>query len=284
MPEALLAIKEQFESELASRIAALPDSRIKEAMGYSLLGGGKRIRPMLLFAALDAYGVDMQFGLSMACAIEMMHTYSLIHDDMPEMDNDELRRGKPCNHIVFGSDIALLAGDALQTLAFESAASTSDAIKAGKLCLLLAKKAGAAGMAYGQDLDLAGGADTSLDQLEAIEMYKTGCLFELPLCAAAILAGHDDDMDEWNAIGKAIGILFQIQDDLLEMTVSEEQMGKSLSDSKNEKATAISLLGYEEGARRVEAYFDEIEAILDRLSLDDKLLRSLIDSMKNRQN
>lgn len=282
MPAKADELKELLEEELAAQIEALPSSRVSHAMGYSLLAGGKRMRPMFLFAVLEAYRKDPRIALPMACAIEMTHTYSLIHDDMPEMDDDTLRRGRPCNHIVYGADIALLAGDGLQTLAYENAARTEEPKIAVKLCALLAKKAGPAGMVYGQDLDLAASKTTTLAELEAIERYKTGCLFELPLMAGAILAGADEDLDTWSSIGEAIGVLFQIQDDLLEMEASEEQMGKSLSDSKNEKATALSLYGLAEGKKRVSELFDTIDAALETLNIDRKPIDALLDAMKHR--
>lgn len=273
-----------LEEELSRQIEQLPPSRIREAMGYSLLAGGKRLRPMLLFAAMDAYGQDWHAALPVSCAIEMMHTYSLIHDDMPEMDNDTLRRGRPCCHVQFGDTVALLAGDALQTLSFQNAADTPDPAKAGKLCALLARKAGAAGMCLGQDLDLAAedNGHVSLEQLEEIEQYKTGCLFELPLAAAAILCDAPQDIPAWDSIGRTLGILFQIQDDLLERESSEEQMGKSLSDAGNNKATALSLFGLEEGKRRAAAGFEDIEGQLASMQIDSAPVRALFDTMKNR--
>lgn len=276
------SLRSQFDLYLDTQTNKLPESRLKDAMRYSLLAGGKRVRPMLLFAALDAYGLPAEEGFPMAAAIEMIHTYSLIHDDMPEMDNDDLRRGRPTCHRVFGDDIALLAGDGLQAFAFEQLKDVSDPKKAIDLCVLLARMAGPAGMCYGQDLDLDADGASSLEDIERIETYKTGCLIALPLCSAAILAGHPEDVDKWQQVGREIGIQFQIQDDLLEKTSSAAVMGKSLSDERNEKATALTFFGLEEGKAKVLEYEKAILTRLDEFNLNDGLLRVLIEQLTHR--
>ncbi len=276
------SLRSQFDLYLDTQTNKLPESRLKDAMRYSLLAGGKRVRPMLLFAALDAYGLPAEQGFPMAAAIEMIHTYSLIHDDMPEMDNDDLRRGRPTCHRVFGDDIALLAGDGLQAFAFEQLKDVSDPKKAIDLCVLLARMAGPAGMCYGQDLDLDADGASSLEDIERIETYKTGCLIALPLCSAAILAGHPEDVDKWQQVGREIGIQFQIQDDLLEKTSSAAVMGKSLSDERNEKATALTFFGLEEGKAKVLEYEKSILTRLDEFNLNDGLLRVLIEQLTHR--
>ncbi len=275
-------LRNQFDLYLDTQTNKLPESRLKDAMRYSLLAGGKRVRPMLLFAALDAYGLPAEEGFPMAAAIEMIHTYSLIHDDMPEMDNDDLRRGRATCHRVYGDDIALLAGDGLQAFAFEQLKDVSDPKKAIDLCVLLARMAGPAGMCYGQDLDLDADGASSLEDIERIETYKTGCLIALPLCSAAILAGHPEDVDKWQQIGHQIGIQFQIQDDLLEKTSNAAIMGKSLSDERNEKATALTFFGLEEGKAKVLEYEKSILTKLDEFNLNDDLLRSLIEQLTHR--
>lgn len=282
MSSRLETIKNQFELYLDTITNDLPDSRLKDAMRYSLLAGGKRVRPMLLFAALDAYGQDLEAGFPMAAAIEMIHTYSLIHDDMPEMDNDDLRRGRPTCHRVYGEDVALLAGDGLQAFAFEQLKNVEDPQKAIDLCVLLAQMAGPAGMCYGQDLDLAADGASSLEDVERIETYKTGCLIALPLCSAAILAGHPEDVTKWKEIGKEIGIQFQIVDDLLEKTSNAAIMGKSLSDERNEKATALTFYTLEEGQAKVQAYEASILAKLAALNLADDQLKQLINQLAMR--
>ena len=284
MKPELETCKQALEKRLDESIAALEPSRIQEAMGYALLGGGKRLRPLLLFAALEAYGLDPLKGLDMACGIEMMHTYSLIHDDMPEMDDDRMRRGKPCTHILFGTDVGLLAGDALQTLAFEMAAKAENPKDAAALCRLMAQKAGANGMCLGQDLDLWSSASDgeSLEQLVRIETLKTGCLFQLPLGSAALIADHEEDLDAWDEIGRELGILFQVQDDLLEMTSTEEKMGKSLSDARNDKATALTQYGIDQATRKIEECYAKIDRTLDALGLQDQTLRALFDEIRHR--
>lgn len=272
----------EFEQYLQEQFNDLPNSQTKEAMQYSLMAGGKRVRPMLLFGALDDYGLDYHVGMPFAAAIEMIHTYSLIHDDMPEMDNDDMRRGKPSCHKQFGLDIALLAGDALQSLAFEQVGKIENPIHAAKLCTLLAKMAGAGGMCYGQDLDLKSGASTSLGQLEEIETYKTGCLLALPLMAAAIFANDDASLESWQKIGIQLGIQFQIMDDLLEVTSTAENMGKSLSDQRNEKATALSFFSLEEGQAKVLEYKLAIEEELKQLSMPTPAVRQMIEMLSAR--
>ncbi|MBF0579059.1 polyprenyl synthetase family protein [Erysipelotrichaceae bacterium RD49] len=279
MSSRLETIKNQFELYLDAITNALPDSRLKDAMRYSLLAGGKRVRPMLLFAALDAYELNMETGFPMAAAIEMIHTYSLIHDDMPEMDNDDLRRGRPTCHRVYGEDIALLAGDGLQAFAFEQLKNIGDPKKAVDLCVLLAQMAGPSGMCYGQDLDLAADGASSLEDIERIETYKTGCLIALPLCSAAILADRPQDLAKWKEIGKEIGIQFQIVDDLLEKTSNSAIMGKSLSDERNEKATALTFYTLEEGQAKVKAYEASILEKLEALCLADEELKQLINQL-----
>lgn len=280
----LHTLKEEFDDHLNFSLFTLSPSRLKEAMSYSLLAPGKRIRPLLLFAALEAYGLDPHIGFPMAEAIEMIHTYSLIHDDMPEMDNDDLRRGRPTCHKQFGTDAALLAGDALQSYAFEILCQTQDVSKIPALVKLTAQMAGPEGMCYGQDLDLQATGDTNLAELVAIESRKTGCLIALPLAAAAILAGHEEDIPTWKTLGNLIGIQFQIQDDLLEELSSAQAMGKSLSDARNEKATALSIFSVEEGQQQVLEYDKRIQSTLDQLQLDDGLLRTLIQQLKTRTN
>lgn len=273
----------EFEDYLDHCLDHLPDSRTKEAMRYSLLAKGKRVRPMLLFGALEDYGIDIHEGFAFGAAIEMIHTYSLIHDDMPEMDDDELRRGLPTCHKKFGVDVALLAGDSLQSLAFEQLAKIKDPNHVAKLCLLLAQKIGAMGMCYGQDLDLQASKNTTLEQLIQIETYKTGCLIALPLMGAAILANDENSLEQWEKIGHLLGIQFQIQDDLLEITSSIEEMGKSLSDQKNDKATALSFFSLEQGQAKVLEYKEEIEENLQHLSIQTPSISMMIEQLSTRK-
>lgn len=272
----------EFEEYLAHCLDHLPDSRTKEAMNYSLLAPGKRVRPMLLFGALDDYGIDFHQGFAFGAAIEMIHTYSLIHDDMPEMDNDDLRRGRPACHKQFGVDVALLAGDSLQSLAFEQLSKIDNPVHVAKLCQLLAQKIGAKGMCYGQDLDLKANQTTTLEQLIEIETYKTGCLIALPLMAAAILANDEKSCPQWEEIGHLLGIQFQIQDDLLEITSSVSAMGKSLSDQKNDKATALNFFSIEKGQAKVLEYKKDIQALLQQLPIQTPSITMMIEQLSTR--
>ncbi|WP_276886580.1 polyprenyl synthetase family protein [Allobaculum stercoricanis] len=272
----------EFETYLEHCFDHLPASRTKEAMKYSLLAPGKRVRPMLLFGALNDYGMDYHQGFAFGAAIEMIHTYSLIHDDMPEMDNDDWRRGRLACHKQFGVDVALLAGDSLQSLAFEQLAKIDDVNQVAKLCLLLAQKIGANGMCYGQDLDLKANQNTTLEQLIEIETYKTGCLIALPLMGAAILAHDETSVAKWEQIGHLLGIQFQIQDDLLEITSSVSAMGKSLSDQKNDKATALNFFSLEEGQAKVQQYKQDIQALLTQLSIQTPSIGMMIEQLSTR--
>lgn len=185
-----------FEAYLRSLKEGCTPSRTVDAMFYSLLGGGKRVRPRLLFAALRGYGLPEQTGYPCAAAIEMIHTYSLIHDDLPAMDDDTLRRGRKTCHIAFDEATAILAGDGLLTDAFSIVlrCACTDAQKV-KLVSLLSEYSGSGGMILGQTLDIAAEAVQELDraQLEKIHLHKTGCLLTLPLLCAAVLAGHEED-------------------------------------------------------------------------------------------
>lgn len=273
---------QKFEQYLADTIARLPECAMKEAMAYSLLAPGKRVRPKLLFAALEGYGLNPELGMPMAAAIEMVHTYSLIHDDLPAMDNDDMRRGRPTCHVAFGEDIALLAGDAMQSLAFETIADGYEPALAGELMGLLARKSGPSGMCYGQNLDLVADEKTSLEQLEAIELYKTGCLIQLPLCAAAILAGRGIEQLVWDKLGTALGLQFQVQDDLLEIISSADEMGKSLSDERNNKATALSFYSADQARELIVQYDQAIAHELSRLAVDPTSLEEIFKELARR--
>jgi geranylgeranyl diphosphate synthase, type II len=223
---------------------------LKEAMLYSLEAGGKRIRPLLLFATLHAFDKNPMIGLYPAAAIEMIHTYSLIHDDLPSMDNDDLRRGKPTNHKVFGEANAVLAGDALLTYSFQlmaDAPEESVSLKA-KLALiqLLAKSSGAEGMVGGQVADMIGEEKTlNLQELEYIHIHKTGKLLTCSVMAGAILAdASEEQLEHLEKFSYHLGLAFQIRDDLLDVDGDESLIGKPVgSDEGNHKTTYPSLLG-----------------------------------------
>ena len=237
----------QIESLLENYINSLPDSTTKSAMLYSLTAGGKRIRPHLLYTVLKGYSVNPEIGNPFACALEMIHTYSLIHDDLPAMDNDDLRRGLPTCHKQFDEATAILAGDGLLTYAFEVAASSNEASDTVVKCIsILSQMAGPSGMVYGQQLDLeAENKVIDWTMLQRIHEHKTGCLLTAPLLMGCILAKHEEDIPAWKKIGFSLGLAFQVQDDILDIELTAKEFGKSNSDQKNHKGTSVSILGIE---------------------------------------
>lgn len=237
----------QIESLLENYINSLPDSTTKSAMLYSLTAGGKRIRPHLLYTVLKGYSVNPEIGNPFACALEMIHTYSLIHDDLPAMDNDDLRRGLPTCHKQFDEATAILAGDGLLTYAFEVAASSNEASDTVVKCIsILSQMAGPSGMVYGQQLDLeAENKEIDWNMLQRIHEHKTGCLLTAPLLMGCMLAKHEEDIPAWKKIGFSLGLAFQVQDDILDIELTAKEFGKSNSDQKNHKGTSVSILGIE---------------------------------------
>ena len=248
-----------------------PD-RLRKAMVYSLLAGGKRLRPVLVLMAAEACGGDVETALPAACALEMVHTYSLIHDDLPAMDDDDLRRGRPTCHVEFGEAMAILAGDALLTLAFEITAKEIQPPEiAAACCADLASAAGAMGMVGGQVVDLESEEscrnplfETTLEHLESIHRRKTGRLFTCSLELGARTAGADfPTRERLETYGKCVGLAFQIADDLLDVTGDQVKMGKGVQkDADHGKLTYPALLGIEESRRRAEDLISRaIEAI-----------------------
>ena len=248
-----------IERLLTNSLSDVTDSRVKESMLYSLTAGGKRIRPNLLFAVLKGYGSDESCGAPFAAAIEMIHTYSLIHDDLPAMDNDDLRRGRPTNHKQFDEATAILAGDGLLTEAFHTAAGAPvPAEQAVKAIRILSEMAGPDGMVYGQCLDMNEAADSTYDDIRKVHKYKTGCLLSAPLMIGAVLSGRSDsEVEEWHQVGDLLGLAFQIQDDILDITATAEQLGKSNSDARNEKITVVTLLGEERSRQEMKNLYAE---------------------------
>ena len=229
---------------------------LQEAMEYSLLAGGKRIRPVLTLESCRMCGGDPETALPLACAVEMVHTYSLIHDDLPAMDNDELRRGRPTNHVVYGEATAILAGDALLTAAFHQISKAdlpSERVVDAVACL--AQAAGSAGMVGGQALDMAGEC-RALDrgELELLQSLKTGALISAAAELGCIAAGGTaEQRGQVRTYAQALGRAFQVRDDMLDVTSSEAELGKSVgSDQANEKSTFVSTLGLEGCAALVE--------------------------------
>ena len=237
------------------------DNPVYNAMNYSLCAGGKRLRPLLCILAAEALGAKAEDALPFAAAIEMVHTYSLIHDDLPAMDNDDLRRGKPTNHKVFGEASAILAGDALLTEAFGVIAKCGAAPERKAAAVLkLSECAGARGMVLGQELDIKG-ADSLSDVLSVYEK-KTSCLLSAALGMGAAAAGGNGN--EFDVFANNLGIAFQIKDDILDVTSSEEELGKPIkSDEKNEKHTSLSFMSIDEAQETVSKLTREAIASLD---------------------
>lgn len=221
---------------------------LREAMHYGVFAGGKRVRPVLLYLASETLGVPLECADATACAIEFVHAYSLIHDDLPAMDDDDLRRGQPTCHIQFDEATAILAGDALQALAFE-VIGTDERIPADvrlRLVTGLARAAGAGGMVAGQVLDLAAESrSVNLDELENIHHRKTGDMIGFALTAACCLAGaSNDDTAALAEFGRKLGLAFQVQDDILDVSGDTNRIGKRTgSDEGNQKSTYVSLFG-----------------------------------------
>lgn len=277
----------QIESALTKAIdqQTCPDS-LREAIAYSLLGGGKRIRPLLVLLAAELCGGSIAAALPAAVAVEMIHCYSLIHDDLPAMDDDDLRRGKATNHKVYGEGHAILAGDALLTLAFQILSEIDDAEVARDCIRTLSNAAGVAGMVGGQSDDLfAQGKEGSLALLESIHVRKTGALIGAAIEMGAIIAGASDDQKfALRAYGQAIGLLFQMTDDLLDVSSSVEKTGKKVGkDATIGKMTFPGLLGIDETKKRAEI---ESRKALDALNAFDEkadILRSLVMVIAQRE-
>jgi geranylgeranyl diphosphate synthase type II len=287
----LLACQEQVEAALQDYFAEpLPQQRLLDAMRYSLLAGGKRIRPVLALKFCEAAGGDPQQALPVACAVEMLHTYSLIHDDLPCMDNDDLRRGKPTNHKMFGEMTAVLAGDSLQTAAFEAIlASTLPAEARAACALTLAKAAGAEGMCGGQQLDMEGETRAyTLEEITRMNDLKTGCLLqaacEMGVLAAGVPEG-DPRLEAARAYAQAIGLAFQIQDDILNVTSTAEEMGKPVgNDVAMCKSTYVSLLGVETCRKRVETLSAAAKTAVVHTFPNSHFLLELADYLAQRKN
>lgn len=267
----------------------LPQGKVCEAMAYSLLDGGKRIRGCLTLAMCELCGGEVQSALPLACAVEMVHAYSLIHDDLPCMDNDDLRRGKPSCHIKFGEGTALLAGDALLTHAFSAA---SDAYFNGTLpaetvlrCVnQLSRAAGVEGMIGGQVIDTAlEEAPMTPEQLEAMHSMKTGALIRSAAVLGCLAAGAPRDVVmQADLYAAKIGLAFQIVDDILDATEESEKLGKSTSDADNNKTTYITLYGVEKAREMVRRLVLEADLAVKGTVLDDEMLYELADTLAKR--
>lgn len=257
---------------------------IVDAMSYSVLAGGKRLRPMLMEAAYQMFDGTGQDIDSFMAAIEMIHTYSLVHDDLPAMDNDMYRRGKKTTHAVYGEAMGILAGDALLNYAFETVADAlvrcNGDMRMIRAYAVLSRKAGIYGMIGGQVVDVESekkGQKVDQNCLDFIYRLKTGALIEASLMIGAILAGaSDEEVALMEAAGTKLGLAFQIQDDILDVTSSLEVLGKPIgSDERNEKATYVAFEGLEKAKREVERLSKEAVQILDGLKKDHTFLKEL---------
>jgi geranylgeranyl diphosphate synthase type II len=259
----LEAARARVEAALDAALAPERPEALREAMRYSLLAGGKRLRPILCLAACELAGGDSERALPTAVALEMIHTMSLIHDDLPAMDNDDLRRGRPTSHKVYGEANAILAGDALLTRAFEMVALRSPGVPADRLLAVvgeLALAAGAPGLVGGQVVDLeCEGKAVDLDTLEYIHLHKTGALLRACVLSGALIAGASEQLlAALRVYARGIGLAFQIIDDILDVTASSEVLGKTAGkDLTADKTTYPKLLGLEESRRRAEALVAE---------------------------
>lgn len=282
--------KEKLNRELRLSIEKLKAPNIiKESMLYSLEAGGKRIRPLLLFATIDAFGKDPHLGLATATAIEMIHTYSLIHDDLPSMDNDDLRRGKPTNHKVFGDAFAILAGDALLTYSFQKIAETNEeeinAEMKIRLIVELAKAAGAEGMVGGQVLDIEGeNKQLTLEQLETIHLHKTGKLLAYSMVAGAMIArANENELLAIRKFAHHLGLAFQIRDDILDLEGDEGTIGKKVgSDESKKKSTYPSLLSLKGAKKALLEEYNAALMILDTLKIKQDYLKELLELVVKR--
>lgn len=261
-----------------------------EAMNYSVLAGGKRVRPNLIRETCRLFGGDEKLAEPFMAAMEMIHTYSLVHDDLPAMDGDTLRRGKPTTWSKYGEAMGVLAGDGLLTFAFETAAQafamTDDPARVGRAIHVLAHKAGIYGMAGGQAVDVEKtGKPLSEEEMSFIYRLKTGALIEASLMIGAILAGAEEqDVQRMEKIGTNIGLAFQIRDDILDVVSTEQELGKPIgSDERNEKTTYVSLYGLEAAEKEVVRLSEEAIASLSELPGDTAYFRDQIRRMENRR-
>lgn len=298
--------KSQFMEELQQKVEHINDVLEKflpaeegqqriifEAMNYSVRAGGKRLRPILMEETYHMFGGSSAVIEPFMAAIEMIHTYSLVHDDLPAMDNDEYRRGKKTTHAVYGEAMGILAGDALLNLAYETAAKAFGMevadTRVARAFAVLAKKAGVYGMVGGQVVDVESekSDDCSItrEKLDFIYRLKTGALIESSMMIGAILAGaSSDEVSRVEQIAAKLGLAFQIQDDVLDVTSTLEVLGKPVgSDEKNNKATYVTFEGLDKAVSYVERISKEAEEQLDDLGYDDAFLKELFEYLIHRE-
>jgi geranylgeranyl diphosphate synthase, type II len=267
-----------------------PDT-IYAAMRYSLLAGGKRLRPILCWASCEMLGGSIEMAMPTACALEMIHTMSLIHDDLPAMDNDDFRRGQPTNHKVYGEDIAILAGDGLLAYAFEYIATQTKGVSAElvlRTIAHLARASGAAGLVGGQvvDLESEGKSDISIETLSYIHKHKTGALLEACVVSGAILANASDrEIEKLSQYAHKIGLAFQIIDDILDITATQAELGKTAGkDLQAQKATYPKLWGLEASQQQAQQLVTEAKALVAEFGERSLPLQALADYITARKN
>jgi geranylgeranyl diphosphate synthase type II len=282
--------KALVETALDKSLPITKPEKIYEAMRYSLLAGGKRLRPILCLATCELLGGTKAMAMPTACALEMIHTMSLIHDDLPAMDNDDYRRGKLTNHKVYGEDIAILAGDGLLAHAFEYVATQTHNVPAEQIVRIIAnlgKAVGTAGLVGGQlmDLESEGKTDLDADTLTFIHTHKTGALLETSVSCGAILAGaSEDDLRRLSRYAQNIGLAFQIIDDILDITSTQEELGKSIGkDVAAQKATYPSLWGIETSRAKAQELIDTAIAQLDIYGDKAQPLKAIAQFIVNRK-
>ena len=281
---------QMVEGALSAQLASLGyiPEQLFEAMDYSLSAGGKRLRPVLLLAACDTMGGKLDEALPFACALEMIHTYSLIHDDLPAMDNDDLRRGRPTNHKVFGEGMAILAGDGLLSAAMElmlrSAVRMGD-MRGVRAAEAIARRAGVTGMVAGQVMDVTGeGSEPTLEKVDYIHRHKTADLLTAPIEAGFILAGADDAAVAAGCeYGVNLGLAFQMVDDLLDVEGDAATLGKTPGkDAAEGKLTWVAVKGIEETRKDAAQTVEKAVAALKNISGDTNFLKTLAQSTLNR--
>lgn len=264
---------------------------IMGAMEYSVMAGGKRLRPMLMKETYKLFGGTENIIEPFMAALEMIHTYSLVHDDLPAMDNDDYRRGRKTTHVVYGEAMGILAGDALLNYAFETATKAftmfpDKSLEIGKAIQILGHKAGIYGMIGGQVVDVTSvGKKISKEVLDFIHELKTSALIESAMMIGATLAGASDaDVAKVELIAKNVGIAFQIQDDILDVTSTAEVLGKPvLSDEKNDKTTYVTLVGIDKAREYVERISNEAISLLHELEYDNEFLTELLKELIHRE-
>ncbi len=289
MREYVNLIEEQLDT-LTAYDQSIPHAVTMEAMRYSLLGGGKRIRALLALKICHSLGGSLEDALDAACAIEMVHAYSLIHDDLPCMDDDELRRGKPTCHIKYGEAIALLAGDALLTKAFEVVSATDYVSRIGAQKALaamhtLSTAAGSVGMIGGQTIDMESeGKLLDIEQLTLLHRLKTGALISASVMIGGIMSGCDKyTLDQLSTYAANIGLAFQITDDILDVTGDAAALGKNIgSDAENHKTTYVTLLGVDKAQELSDQLFTQAKNIILSLDLKDDFILQLTEMLARR--